>query len=169
VNGEQAGAYTYLMEFPARRELDDNVVLQHHDDLPVAIPANSAELLQGATLEFNGGMVMQNPNRPIPASPVMADRPPADLSGDCPSASSRCWSSRSYPAIASTAVTPSSSRSRTHRVLALFGGLPGCGMASVTLEPGIEWRSSTPSGDHRGDRRDRPRHRFEPVLRGRQK
>ena len=66
VSGEQAGAYTYLMEFRPTAELGDDVLIQHHDDLSVAIPADSVELLRGATLEFNGGMVMQNPNRPLP-------------------------------------------------------------------------------------------------------
>ena len=55
VNGQQAGAYTYLMEFRARAELPDEVVVQHHDDLSVAIPSDSVEKLRGATLELSGG------------------------------------------------------------------------------------------------------------------
>src|SRR6266566_2022827 len=79
VNGEQAGAYTYLMEFRPADEVGDDVLVQHHDDLPVAIPESSVDKLRGATLELSGGgMVMQNPNRPLPESPaVRADRPPA--------------------------------------------------------------------------------------------
>jgi Fe/S biogenesis protein NfuA len=139
VNGEQAGAYTYLMEFRPVAELDTDVVLQHHDDLPVAIPAGSAELLQGATLEFNGGMVMQNPNRPVPASPAMADRPPADLSGDVPQRVIQVLEEQINPAIAShgghaelVAVEDNVA------YLRLSGGCQGCGMASVTLSQGIE-------------------------------
>ena len=44
-SGEQAGAYTYLMEFRPLAELGDDVVVQHHDDLSVAIPADSVEQL----------------------------------------------------------------------------------------------------------------------------
>ena len=139
VNGEQAGAYTYLMEFRPVAELDADVVLQHHDDLPVAIPATSAELLRGAPLEFNGGMVMQNPNRPVPASPAMADRPPADLSGDVPQRVIQVLEQQINPAIAShgghaelVAVEDNVA------YLRLSGGCQGCGMASVTLSQGIE-------------------------------
>jgi Fe/S biogenesis protein NfuA len=139
VNGEQAGAYTYLMEFRPVSELGDDVVLQHHDDLPVAIPADSTELLRGATLEFNGGMVMQNPNRPVPASPAMANRPPADLSGDVPQRVIAVLEQQINPAIAShgghaelVAVEDNIA------YLRLSGGCQGCGMASVTLSQGIE-------------------------------
>ncbi|MDQ1432266.1 MAG: Fe/S biosis protein NfuA [Actinomycetota bacterium] len=139
VNGEQAGAYTYLMEFRPVSELGDDVVLQHHDDLPVAIPADSTELLRGATLEFNGGMVMQNPNRPVPASPAMSDRPPADLSGEVPQRVIQVLEQQINPAIAAhggsaelVAVEDSTAYVR------LGGGCVGCGMASVTLGQGIE-------------------------------
>jgi Fe/S biogenesis protein NfuA len=139
VNGEQGGAYTYLMEFRPVAELDADVALQHHDDLPVAIPDSSVELLRGATLAFNGGMVMQNPNRPVPASPVMADRPPADLSGDVPQRVIQVLEEQINPSIAShgghaelVAVEESIA------YLRLSGGCQGCGMAAVTLSQGIE-------------------------------
>ncbi len=139
VNGEQAGAYTYLMEFRPVAELDADVVLQHHDDLPVAIPADSVERLSGATLEFSGGMVMQNPNRPVPASPPMGDRPPADLSGEVPQRVIQVLEQQINPAIAShgghaelVAVEESIA------YLRLSGGCQGCGMAAVTLSQGIE-------------------------------
>ncbi len=139
VNGEQAGAYTYLMEFRPVAELDADVAVQHHDDLSVAIPGASVELLRGATLGFNGGMVMQNPNRPVPASPAMADRPPADLSGDVAQRVIQVLEEQINPAIAShggraelVAVEESIA------YLRLSGGCQGCGMASVTLSQGIE-------------------------------
>jgi Fe/S biogenesis protein NfuA len=139
VNGEQGGAYTYLMEFRPVAELDADVALQHHDDLPVEIPDSSVELLRGATLAFNGGMVMQNPNRPVPASPVMADRPPADLSGDVPQRVIQVLEEQINPSIAShgghaelVAVEESIA------YLRLSGGCQGCGMAAVTLSQGIE-------------------------------
>ena len=73
VNGEANGAYTYLMEFRPTGELTDDVLVLHEGELAVAIPAESVDLLRGSTLAFNGGMVMQNPNRPLPpaaASPT---------------------------------------------------------------------------------------------------
>ncbi len=139
VNGEQAGAYTYLMEFRPVADLAAGVVLQHHDDLPVAIPDDSVEMLRGATLEFSGGMVMQNPNRPVPASPAMVDRPSADLSGEVPQRVIQVLEEQINPAIAShgghaelVAVEESIA------YLRLSGGCQGCGMAAVTLSQGIE-------------------------------
>jgi Fe/S biogenesis protein NfuA len=141
VNGQQAGAYTYLMEFRADSELDDDVVVQHHDDLSVAIPADSVDKLRGARLEQSGGgMVMQNPNRPMPFSPaVSADRPAADLSGDVPQRVIQVLDQEINPAIAAhggyaelVAVEGSVA------YLRLSGGCQGCGLAAVTLSQGIE-------------------------------
>jgi Fe/S biogenesis protein NfuA len=139
VNGESAGAYTYLMEFRRVAELADDVLVQHHDDLPVAIPAASIDALRGATLEFSGGMVMQNPNRPLPPAARIADRPEADLSGEVPQRVIQVLEEQINPAIAShgghaelVAVEDSIA------YLRLSGGCQGCGMASVTLSQGIE-------------------------------
>jgi Fe/S biogenesis protein NfuA len=139
VDGEQAGAYTYLMEFRPLAELADDVLVQHHDDLSVAIPAESVERLRGATLEFNGGMVMQNPNRPLPPAARIADRPDADLSGEVPQRVIQVLETQINPAIAShggyaelVAVEDSIA------YLRLSGGCQGCGMAAVTLGQGIE-------------------------------
>jgi Fe/S biogenesis protein NfuA len=141
VNGQQAGAYTYLMEFRSESELDDDVAIQHHDDLSVAIPANSVDRLRGATLEASGGgMVMQNPNKPLPSSPVVGvDLPTADLSGDVPQRVIQVLDQAINPAIAAhggyaelVAVEGSIA------YLRLSGGCQGCGLAAVTLSQGIE-------------------------------
>ena len=144
VSGQQAGAYTYLMEFRTEAELDDDVAIQHHDDVSVAIPADSVSLLRGATLELSGGgMVMQNPNRPepeVPYSPAVdPNRPPADLSGEVPQRVIQVLDQEINPAIAAhgghaelVAVEGSIA------YLRLSGGCQGCGMAAVTLSQGIE-------------------------------
>lgn len=139
VNGEQNGAYTYLMEFRPTAEMGDDVVVEVDDGLPVAIPNDSVELLRGATLAFNGGMVMQNPNRPLPAAARVADRPAADLSGEIPQRVVQVLEEQINPAIAShgghaelVAVEDSIA------YLRLSGGCQGCGMAAVTLSQGIE-------------------------------
>jgi Fe/S biogenesis protein NfuA len=144
VSGQQAGAYTYLMEFRTESELDDDVAIQHHDDVSIAIPADSVDLLRGATLELSGGgMVMQNPNRPAPVTPfspaVDPNRPPADLSGEVPQRVVQVLEQEINPAIAAhggyaelVAVEGSIA------YLRLSGGCQGCGLASVTLSQGIE-------------------------------
>jgi Fe/S biogenesis protein NfuA len=139
VNGEQNGAYTYLMEFRPQAELGDDVLVERDDDLAVAIPAESVELLRGATLAFNGGMVMQNPNRPLPPAARIANRPQADLSGELPQRVIAVLDEQINPAIAShggyaelVAVEGSIA------YLRMGGGCQGCGMAAVTLTQGIE-------------------------------
>jgi Fe/S biogenesis protein NfuA len=141
VSGQQGGAYSYLMEFRNESELDDDVVVQHHDDLSVAIPADSVDKLRGATLELSGGgMVMQNPNRPQPFSPAIdPNRPAADLSGEVPQRVMQVLDQEINPAIAAhggyaelVAVEGSIA------YLRLSGGCQGCGLAAVTLSQGIE-------------------------------
>ena len=139
VNGQANGAYTYLMEFRPTAEFDDDVLVEHDGDLAVAIPADSVELLRGSTLAFNGGMVMQNPNRPLPPVVRSADRPEADLSGEIPQRVIAVLEEQINPAIAShggyaelVAVEDSIA------YLRMGGGCQGCGMAAVTLSQGIE-------------------------------
>ena len=139
INGEANGAYTYLMEFRSTAELDDDVLIERDGDVTVAIPDESVELLRGATLAFNGGMVMQNPNRPLPPAARIVDRPDADLSGEIPQRVIQVLEEQINPAIAShgghaelVAVEDSIA------YLRLGGGCQGCGMAAVTLSQGIE-------------------------------
>ena len=139
VNGESAGAFTYLMEFRPIAELDDDVLVERDGDVTVAIPGESIELLRGATLAFNGGMVMQNPNRPLPPAARVVDRPDADLSGEIPQRVIQVLEEQINPAIAShggyaelVAVEDSIA------YLRMGGGCQGCGMAAVTLSQGIE-------------------------------
>jgi Fe/S biogenesis protein NfuA len=139
VNGEANGAYTYLMEFRPTAELGDDVLVEHDDGLAIAIPNESVELLRGSTLAFNGGMVMQNPNRPRPPAARIADRPGADLSGEIPQRVIQVLDEQINPAIAAhggyaelVAVEGSIA------YLRMGGGCQGCGMAAVTLSQGIE-------------------------------
>ena len=139
VNGEANGAYTYLMEFRPTAEFSDDVFVEHDGELAVAIPAESVELLRGSTLAFNGGMVMQNPNRPLPPSARTAAPPDADLSGEVPQRVIQVLEEQINPAIAShggyaelVAIEDSIA------YLRLSGGCQGCGMAAVTLSQGIE-------------------------------
>jgi Fe/S biogenesis protein NfuA len=139
VDGEANGAFTYLMEFRRKAELPGDALVEHDGDLAVAIPAESVELLRGATLAFNHGMVMQNPNRPLPPVARSGDRPQADLSGEVPQRVIQVLEEQINPAIAShggyaelVAVEGSIA------YLRLSGGCQGCGMAAVTLSQGIE-------------------------------
>jgi Fe/S biogenesis protein NfuA len=139
VTGESGGAYTYDMSFRPLEDAGDTDVVQHHDDLPIVIDADSVTALTGAALDFSAsGMVMQNPNKPAARSPL-ADRPEADLSGPIPQAVIQLLEEQINPAIAAhggradlVAVDDGIAYVR------LSGGCQGCGMASVTLGQGIE-------------------------------
>ena len=139
VTGESSGAYTYDMSFRALDDAGDADVVQHHDDLPIVIDADSVAALSGATLDFAAsGMVMQNPNKP-PTRDAFADRPEADLSSPVAQAVIQVLEERLNPAIAAhggrvdlVAVDDSIAYVR------LSGGCQGCGMAAVTLSQGVE-------------------------------
>jgi Fe/S biogenesis protein NfuA len=140
VNGESAGAYTYLMELRPLAEAEGQGVVQRHDDLSVVIDNDSAQKLTGATLDFTGaGMVMQNPNRPEAASPAIGNRPPAELTGEVPQRVLQILNEEINPAIAAhggfaelVAVEEGVAYVR------MGGGCQGCGLAAVTLTQGIE-------------------------------
>jgi Fe/S biogenesis protein NfuA len=139
VNGESGGAFTYLMELRPLAEAEQEGVVQRHDDLSVVLAHESVDKLAGATLDFTGaGMVMQNPNRPTPASPAMG-QPPADLTGELPQRVLQVLEEEINPAIAAhggyaelIAVEDSVVYVR------MGGGCQGCGLAAVTLTQGIE-------------------------------
>ena len=138
VTGESGGAYTYDMSFRPLVEAGDADVVQHHDDLPVVIDADSVAALTGATLDFtSAGMIMNNPNKPAPRVAAMAAT--ADLSGPVAQAVIRVLEEQINPAIAAhggradlVAVED------TVAYLRLSGGCQGCGLAAVTLSQGIE-------------------------------
>jgi Fe/S biogenesis protein NfuA len=136
ISGQQAGAYTYLMEFRPKAELPGDAVLDDSAGLTVAIPNECADNLRGATLGFNGGMVMQNPNRPEPPPSPWAD---ADLSGELPQRVMTVLEEQVNPQIAAhggaarlVAVEGSIA------YVELSGGCQGCGSARATLKQGIE-------------------------------
>jgi Fe/S biogenesis protein NfuA len=141
VSGVSGTTYNYDMYFRRLDEAGPTDAVQHGDDLSVVVPADSIDKIRGATLDLSGGgMVLQNPNRPVlsPAAGV-AGRPPADLSGDVPQQVIQVLDEQINPAIAShggfaelVAVEDGIA------YLRLSGGCQGCGMASVTLSQGIE-------------------------------
>jgi Fe/S biogenesis protein NfuA len=140
VTGQQAGAYTYGMEFRPRADVPLDAVVQEGDDLVVAVDADSVDKLRGAVLDWGGGgMVMQNPNRPEVASPAMAARPPADLSGDLPQRVIQVLEQQINPAIAAHGgYAELVAVEGAIAYLRLSGGCQGCGLAAVTLSQGIE-------------------------------
>jgi Fe/S biogenesis protein NfuA len=139
VNGESAGAYTYLMEFRPVGDACAGDAIEQHDGLAVVIGAGSTDKLGGATLDFTGaGMVMQNPNRPAPPVP-WGDRAAPDLSGELAQRLIALLEERINPAIAGHGGRADLvAIDGTVAYLRLSGGCQGCGLASATLSQGIE-------------------------------
>ncbi len=141
VSGTSAGAYTYDMYFQAAADAGPDDWSDERGGMALVVPGDSVEQMRGAVLDVSqGGMVIENPNRPRApaASPAMAG-PPADLSGDVAQRVIQVLEQQINPSIAAhggradlVAVEDGAA------YLRLSGGCAGCGMATVTLSQGIE-------------------------------
>jgi len=128
---------------PAELALWVEIVGLSAGGLTVVLPRLDAPALTGATIDvspdFGGGLVIDNPNSPYPASPDIPTAAPGELTGDVESRVRQVLEQWINPAIASHG-------GRADLVgvdgdvamLRLGGGCQGCGMASVTLSQGIE-------------------------------
>jgi Fe/S biogenesis protein NfuA len=140
VSGEQAGAYTYAMDLRPVVGAGDADVVQRHDGLSIVLGFESVEKLVGATLDLtSAGMVIQNPNKPLPPAARRPDMPEPDLSSPLAQRVVAVLEEQINPAIAShggradlVAVEDGAA------YLRLSGGCQGCGMAAATLSQGIE-------------------------------
>jgi Fe/S biogenesis protein NfuA len=140
VSGEQDGAYTYAMELRPLADAGDADVVQRHDDLSVVLGAEGVERLVGAKLDFTAaGMVMQNPNKPLPPQALRPDMPEPDLSSPIAQRVVAVLEEQINPAIASHGGRADLvAVEETVAYLRLSGGCQGCGMAAATLSQGIE-------------------------------
>ncbi len=142
ISGAKGTEFTYAMHMTPLDQLADDDVVEHHGELPVAIPQASVANLTGATLGMSKnllqpGMSIDNPNSPSPQ--ILGDGPPPDLSGPVAEQVAHVIQNQINPAIAShggfvelVAVEGSVAYVR------LGGGCQGCGLAAVTLSQGIE-------------------------------
>ncbi len=139
VGGSAGGSFSYEIYFQASADARSGDWTDERDGLPVVVPAESINFLRGSALDLvDGGLVIENPNRPPPASPAMGG-PPADLSGDVAQRILQVLEAQINPSIAAhggradlVAVEEDAA------YLRLSGGCAGCGMATVTLSQGIE-------------------------------
>ncbi len=146
VTGSAHGEYTYDMYLKPLDDAGPYDAIEHHDGLAIVVPEPSFDKVRGATIAWSsdlmaGGLALENPNRPESASPAVGAGvgAPADLSGDVPQRVMQVLEHQVNPSIAAhggradlVAVEESVA------YLRLSGGCQGCGMASVTLNQGIE-------------------------------
>ncbi len=145
VTGVEAGEYTYGMYLDRVEKAPGDAVVQHHDDLPVVIPADSVEPLSGATLDRrgdleSGGIFIENPNKPSPVAGMTLPEG-STAEGDLADHIRQLLEGHINPQIAShggRADLASVDEERGVVYVQLSGGCQGCGMASVTLKQGIE-------------------------------
>lgn len=117
--------------------------VEHHGELPVAIPPDSTDNLAGAVLDLSSdpaapGLVLRNPN---PASPSIlgADGNDVELVGTTEERVAQLLDRYVNPAIAGHGGVARLIRVEGQSAyLELGGGCQGCGLAAVTLRQGIE-------------------------------
>ena len=140
-NGSSGHSFNYEIYFQAATDARDEDSSSDQGGLTVVVPAESIADLRGAVLDTaDGGLVIENPNRPPEASgPSPAMGPPPDLSGDVAQRIVQVLELQVNPSIAAhggraelVAVQEDAA------YLRLSGGCAGCGMAQVTLSQGIE-------------------------------
>jgi Fe/S biogenesis protein NfuA len=144
VVGESRGEYAYDLYFDAVGEAQPDDAVQHGDDLSVVIPAGSIEQLKGASLDMsrdllNPGLVVVNPNKPVPATPAyVPDLPTLDPSLPVADRVSLILDQHIRPSIAAHGGTAELVAVEDDTAyVRLGGGCVGCGMAAVTLSQGI--------------------------------
>ena len=138
VTGAAGTAFTYDMYFRRTDEAGELDVVQHGDDLSVVVPGEHVDSIRGSTLDLSGGgMVLQNPNSPVP--PGMGPMPDLDLDDPIVAKVIEVLAVQINPQIAShggfaelVAIEGSIA------YLRMGGGCQGCGMAAATMSQGIE-------------------------------
>jgi Fe/S biogenesis protein NfuA len=141
ISGVGASGFLYETAFLRGSDVSELDHVEHHGDLPVAIPLASLENLRGAVLDLasNGGgagLVIRNPN--TPTSPGL-DLDDVELTGTPEEKVRQLLDQQINPAIAmhgGVAHLVSVQGSTVN--LELGGGCQGCGLAAVTLRQGIE-------------------------------
>ena len=141
VVGVQGGEYAYDLSLQPLAEAPADASVTDLGRISLVIPAESVELLRGATLDrqgdlATGGLVIHNRTPPSPAIGVPES---ADLSGDVAQRLIQVLEQQINPAIAAhggSAELVAVDESTAY--LRLGGGCVGCGMVSVTLRQGIE-------------------------------
>jgi Fe/S biogenesis protein NfuA len=140
VTGTQGVDYSYDLAFEPMAEAADDDARFTSGELDLLVPANSIDLLRGATLDLpsnpaQGGLVIRNPNRPDP----MAGLADLELTGDTAEKVSQLLDQAINPSLAAhggfaTLVGVDD----TKVYVTMGGGCQGCSMSALTLSEGIK-------------------------------
>jgi Fe/S biogenesis protein NfuA len=141
ITGVEGNDYTYDMYLRPLDEAGPHDAIVHHPGLSIVVPGESFDTVRGATISWSSDLMaggLRLDGLPTP-SPSMASSPQADLTGDVAQRVMQVLERQINPSIAAhggkadlVAVEDGAA------YLRLGGGCQGCGMASVTLNQGIE-------------------------------
>ena len=140
ISGVGPNGFIYETAFLRAADIGEDDYIEQHEDLPVAIPADSLDNLRGAVLDLAGdpatpGLVLRNPN---PATPPITEGE-VELDGSIEERVQQLIERYINPAIASHGGFVTLSEVDGDRALVeLGGGCQGCGLAAMTLRQGIE-------------------------------
>ena len=136
--------FVYSMKLISDEEKDGEDSVQDGGGFDVVIDPASAKNLEGATVDYEDGLVrsgfkFDNPNQP--ESPSLGSGERADLTGPTAEKVQILIDSELNPAVASHGGVISLIGVRENKVYLSFGGgCHGCGMVDVTLKQGVEAR-----------------------------
>ena len=138
ITGVRGPEYTYDLTFEPIAEAGDTDVVYQQGDLPVMVPADSMDALQGATLDMpstdgSGGLVLRNPNRPDPLAGV-----DLDLEGSTAEKVQQLLDQQINPSLAAHGGFAELKGVDDDKVYVLMGGgCQGCAVSAMTLREGI--------------------------------
>jgi len=141
ITGVHRGEFTYDLALRPLDAAGPEDEVEQLDGLAVVVPGSDAENLRGATIDWSddlmrGGLTVANPNRPLV---VTAAGDGGELSGDVEARVAQVIDRRINPAIASHGGQAMLDHVQDDiAYVRLGGGCQGCGMATVTLDQGIE-------------------------------
>ena len=137
ITGFRGPEYTYDLTFEPIAEAEETDVVYEQGELPVMIPADSMDSLQGATLDLpgtgGGGLVLRNPNRPDPLAGV-----DLDLTGSTAEKVQQLLDQQINPSLAAHGGFAQLKGVDDDKVYVLMGGgCQGCAVSAMTLSEGI--------------------------------
>jgi Fe/S biogenesis protein NfuA len=139
IAGVAGAEFAYDLSFASVDEADDGDAVYHQGELPVIIPADSVDKMQGAALDLPGdpataALVLRNPNRPSP----LGDFSGAELTGTVDERIRQLFEQRLNPALASHGGYAELVRVEGEKAfITMGGGCQGCAMSALTLVEGI--------------------------------
>jgi len=137
VTGSRGPEYTYDLTFEPLAEAEETDVVYQQGELPVLVPADSIDSLQGATLDLpgdgQGGLVLRNPNRPDPLAGI-----DLDLTGSTAEKVQQLLDQQINPSLAAHGGFAQLKGVDGDKVYVLMGGgCQGCAVSAMTLRDGI--------------------------------